>query len=89
MNKCLTKGGKMKQYDLDALYMRSSRICTYMLEIACLIRIWAELAEDNCGYYLQSSDLSSLASLVVKYANRLQRDVIRLKSNFEYPISTK
>ena len=74
----------MKQYDLDALEMRMRRICTYMREIACLIRVWAELSEDNCGYYLQSTDLSSLASLV-----RLQRDTVRLKNNFEYPISTK
>ena len=79
----------MKQYDLDALEMRMRRICTYMREIACLIRVWAELSEDNCGYYLQSTDLSSLASLVVKYANRLQRDTVRLKNNLEYPISTK
>ncbi len=79
----------MKRYDLDALSMRLSRMCTYMREIACLIRVWAELAEDNCGYYIQASDISSLAALVVKYANRLQQDVINLKNDCDYPRSTK
>lgn len=79
----------MKQYDLDAFEMRLSRINAYMRETTCLIRVWAELAEDNCGWYLKASDLSSLAELVVKYSNRLHKDFIRLKDDFEFPPSRR
>ncbi len=79
----------MKQYDLDALGMRITRICSYMSETACLTRVLAEISDESCGYFIKESDPSTLSNIVVKYIGRVHRDIIRLKNDFEFPVSSR
>ena len=78
----------MKQYDLDALGMRLERISGYLAETACLVRIWADI-ENNDGFNIYGSDASTLACLVVKYINRIHRDFVSFKRDFEFPPSSR
>lgn len=78
----------MNQHDLDALGMRIKRICDYMEETTCLSRVWAEINE-RYGYFVKRSDKTVLAQMTIKNMNRMKKDIIYLKNDFEFPPSTR
>lgn len=79
----------MKQYDLDAMEMRITRICAYMTETASMIRIFLEIHENQGAYFFRRIDISSLAYLIAKYVSRVQRDIVQLKNDIEFPVSNR
>lgn len=78
----------MKQYDLDALGMRLDRICVYMSEMSCLMRILYDLI-NNGGCNVLETDLATFSNIVNKHVKRLQRDISAFEKDFEFPISRK
>lgn len=77
----------MNQHDLDALGTRAERICRNMSYTACLVRVLAEIVEGTAEYHIKSTDCSTLAYIVVRYIDRLNMDIIKLKSEVDYPPS--
>ncbi len=79
----------MNQHDWDALGMRVEKIARNMSDTACLVRVFAEVTDGTAGYHIQSVDYSTLAYIIVRYINRLQSDIFSLKSDVEFPPSTR
>lgn len=76
----------MKPYQYDLLEMRIARIAHYSIELSCLVKILENII-DNDSYNLPESEISTFSGFITKYANRLRKETINLKSDFEFKIS--
>jgi len=73
----------MNQLTEQIIEMQVNKAVFYSTYVDCLSRVITELIENDDGN-LMPYDVANLAELLTKYSNRLHKNVVNIKSHFEF-----